>query len=1205
MDEEKLDPLLDLWEEKRRQKREPSAEEMCAGAPELLDAFKEKIARLKLFDSVFGDSPLLAEDICAAASEFCNGRYQVEVLHDQGGLGALYLARDTELGRTVIVKGERIDQQRSVEGHKHLINEAAITAQLEHPGIVPVYSYGQDKQQRPYYAMRLIRGSTLREAIRKYHGGESTDGNRSVAFQRLLRDFLSVCKTIEFAHSRGVLHRDIKPANIMVGRFGEVLVVDWGLAKHAAAVASEIGAADETIEPLSVPEPLKTRLGSIKGSPMYMSPEQAAGRTDEIGPASDIYGLGATLYELLIGEAPYQGTSSNEIVERVKQGAMRPPRQVKPEIPPALEAICLKAMQLDPRQRYSTTKQLAADVESFLADEAVSAHVESLADKARRWGRRHRTLVTSAVATLLVAMVTLGSMSGVLARRNKDLAAAKTVAESAEQAERARAAELERSLYANQMFTAGAAWREADVHRLRKVLAATKPQLRNIEWNLADRLSQRLPILPYQKYSRPIGEGRIDDIVFSPNGKWLISDESHIMPNGTATGGKHLLSPIDGAPKLAAGVGFLAFDPTGTKILRREAADKAKPTKQVRVSLVDIATGQKEWESEPIADDNLNMFSAGFVNSSSATQAMVAVIDNASKPASNAEFARITLLDAKTGRLLKTIDGDGIGNAAKMQLSPDGKMLALYRAGGETYTVPVLSTLTGKTLFTLTGHTGRVRDIAFSNDNRRIATGSDDSSIRIWDATNGATLSVLWGTRGPVSVVAFSPTGDRVAGGSSDGAIRIWNSVSGELLRTVPVDEAEILALAFTGDGSKLYFGGTDGVIQTIELNNIPGGEILRAPSEVSRVRLSPTGDAIATIVSGSTSQARVYDRATGKLRFEVELYDRNSKSAALYVEDVAFSPDGQTLAISGDNFLRMVNAKSGKQLWQRTGLEAPMAFAASGKQLVAVRRSRDLIQVIKEEQLFDQVHGNHARTIIEAAIKDPGFQHGFTYPDGKKLLLEILEKDTANKPLIAKATELMPSALVVLDTTGGKTVRALEGEPEIFFRLAIHPRGNQVAISEKSSIRIVDLATGKQLRTFKAPQQKTWSLSYSPDGQQLMTVGTQSQDPSLVRDSRATVVDVTNGNVLLMLSNDELRVQDAAYSPDGSRIVTCGADGSVRIYDARSADMLWLIAASKFPLYSVAISKNAEFLAASGGDPRSAATGETLYWNVSPLTKK
>ena len=339
-------------------------------------------------------------------------RFRILRFHREGGLGRVYLARDEELGRDVAVKEIRPDKASQADLRNRFVLEAEINGGLEHPGIVPVYSLGAHDDGRPFYAMRFVEGDSFKEAIDSYHKECPRPDPTAVEFRKLLGRFIDVCEAIAFAHSKGVLHRDLKPHNVMLGRFGETLLIDWGLAKATGCRESEnldaAGAA--TLVPPSSSGHAPT-LGAL-GSPLYMSPEQAAGEPGSLTPSTDVYGLGAILFALLTGEPPVDGKSTDEIVDQVRLGAIRLPRSLNPHIPRALEAVCVKALAPQPCDRYPSALALAEEVEHWLADEPVAAWREPLSGRARRWAKRHRTAMTGGAAAVLAGFI---GLLGVLA----------------------------------------------------------------------------------------------------------------------------------------------------------------------------------------------------------------------------------------------------------------------------------------------------------------------------------------------------------------------------------------------------------------------------------------------------------------------------------------------------------------------------------------------------------------------------------------------------------------------------------------------------------------------------------------------------------------------------------------------------------------------------------------------------------------------
>lgn len=372
-----------------------SIERLCLSSTELEDADPDRTRTYSVGSATSGGQ-----------------RFRVLRAHARGGIGEVMVAFDTELNREVALKQIQEKHASDRTTRARFVREAEITGGLEHPGIVPVYGLGAGPDGRPFYAMRLIKGNSLKEAIAQRTADESLKpdpGSRSLALRKLLRRFLDVCNAIDYAHRRGVLHRDLKPANVVVGKHGETLVVDWGLAKALGKAETDSVTDERVIVPSLAGGLTETLPGSAIGTPAYMSPEQAGGAIESLGLRSDVYSLGAILYAVLTGRAPFERTGVGDVLRAVQAGAFPAPRKLDATIDRALEAICLKAMALKPADRYGSARELGDEVERWMAGEPVAAYRERWTERARRWLKRHRTGVSAAMAAGAVAVLSLGA----------------------------------------------------------------------------------------------------------------------------------------------------------------------------------------------------------------------------------------------------------------------------------------------------------------------------------------------------------------------------------------------------------------------------------------------------------------------------------------------------------------------------------------------------------------------------------------------------------------------------------------------------------------------------------------------------------------------------------------------------------------------------------------------------------------------------
>lgn len=321
----------------------------------------------------------------------------------RGSFGEVHGARDTLLGREVAIKSLKAHFRDEEEILDRFLKEARGTAQLEHPNIMPVHEIGVSDEFGIYFTMKKIEGEDLKQILEKLDANPAFY-QTTYPLNGLLEIFLSVCNGMAFAHSRGVIHRDLKPANIMIGEFGEVLVLDWGLVKHLGTEESSGGAVQLHMDEFDVGS--QTLDGAVSGTPNYMAPEQAEGRIKDINFQSDIYSLGAIFYHILTYVPPFEKTQLRKLLENVKKGNFEPPRKRRPalKIPRELEAICLKAMSMQPINRYRSVEHFAQDIRNYIG------HFEVRAYKAPRWVRfwnmcKRNPVKSSVVAAVLVALL--------------------------------------------------------------------------------------------------------------------------------------------------------------------------------------------------------------------------------------------------------------------------------------------------------------------------------------------------------------------------------------------------------------------------------------------------------------------------------------------------------------------------------------------------------------------------------------------------------------------------------------------------------------------------------------------------------------------------------------------------------------------------------------------------------------------------------
>ena len=888
-----------------------------------------------------------ADDGGATASA---DRFRVLRPHARGGIGEVFLAFDQELHREVALKEIQSRHLRDESHRERFVREAEVTGGLEHPGIVPVYSLGHYGDGRPFYAMRFIRGDSLKEAIEKFHANRRTgvspviakagelpaeradvnaptvikpeapggwallpapaapqtpeDGQEcpssknpvsreqfaSVDFRKLLGRFIDVCQAIEYAHSRGVLHRDLKPGNIMLGKYGETLVVDWGLAKAAGKAERFADSEEATFVPSSGSGVEQTQQGSVVGTPSYMSPEQAAGKLDQLGPTTDVYSLGATLYHLLTGQPPFTaqprrpGTANapappklsvTELLRRVEHGDFPRPREIISHIPKPLEAICLKAMSLHPEDRYASSSALAEDIEYWLA-------------------------------------------------------------EASEEAARMR-----RLLYTAHMNLAQMAWENNQLARVLELLESHRPQedqddLRGFEWFYWDRKCHS-DLLTLHGHS-----GYVTNVAFSPDGNRLASasfDET--VKVGDATSGQMTLT-LKGHTGWVTSV---TFSPDGKRL--ESAGDDGT------VKVWDATSGQ----------EMLTLKAAYYDYDYHDCIHSVAFSPDGKRLVSGGSDCAVKVWDSTSGQEMLTLKGH-TDVVYCVVFSPDGKRLASASGDG---TVKVWDATSSQETLTLKGHADGISSVAFSPDGKWLASASSDQTVKVWNATSGQETLTLIGHTDSISSVAYSADGKRLASASADQTVKVWDVTNsqkqlrlkdrfwrrlGEWIRsttsgqksltlqamlTLTGHNGRVSSVAFSPDGTRLASAsgngsGTPGEPGEVKVWDATSGqEILTLKGHTDRVTsiaFSPDGKRLASASSDRT--VKVWDAASGQETLTLKGHNDG-------VGSVAFSPDGKRLASgSTDQTVKLWDVTSGQETLTLKGHVSGVAFSADGKRLVS-----------------------------------------------------------------------------------------------------------------------------------------------------------------------------------------------------------------------------------------------------------------------------
>jgi eukaryotic-like serine/threonine-protein kinase len=1053
----------------------------------------------------------------------------------RGGMGRVLEARDLRLGRQVAIK-ELLPKNRDIA--RRFEREARITARLQHPSIIHVYEAGVWQGGEPFYAMPVVPGQSLDKLVAEKH----TLAERLALLPRVI----AVADALAYAHDKNVIHRDLKPANVLVGDFGETVVIDWGLAK-------DLGAQTDPKESMTLPLRAtgeETVSGSVVGTPAYMPPEQARGG-DAVDQRADVYSLGALLYKVLTGHAPYQGATANEVIAQVKARPPVPLGEREPDTPPDLLAIVRKAMAREPSERYETASQLAKDLERFQTGQLVGAHRYTAGQLVRRWLRRHRIAVSVAVAAA-ISLAIVGAIS------------VRNVVEARDRAEARRVALLEER--GRSELAAGHAG-EALAYL---VGAAHAGYDASLGFALAEAI-------------RPF-DAEIAQLTRAP-GHVVVGtspDGTHIV---TVTGGGVELWTPSGKPVRALGVlpkpSVVAFDLTSTRVA--VGTDDG----EVEVWTLDgTIVAKLAAHTGPVLDLAFSIDGRLATAGADGDVHVWNLHDGTHKDAQckQADDTRVATSTHKPAVL--TVRFDELG------------LFAAY--GADDDSACIWNTFTGLEFTPLRGHRGAITAIRWSPDDSWVATASADGTARIWSPIYGKTIVKPLQHDQPVAALEVSPDGSRIVTGDTAGQVAIWTvptrlpsgddgddiadhdaplrlaphggrivtvafSADGELVATGAEDWQATVSLAHTGQtfatfehadtvssvafadgGRKLVTGSRDGTSRIWDVDRIKP-RVYSFDSPVKGLAVSSRG-----VVAATRADSVV----------EIVEPKRDSLTGPLYgsVFAAAFTPDGSTLITGGeDGYLiawsmssreapvrlehaeapvrvmvaspdgqHVATAGGGAQLWSlatRKAITLPtgdekvlaLAYTPSGDLLAGGTKSGALI-------LWNASGAVIARRALHIPIIALAFSN-----DGKKLAVGS----------VAAARVFAVDDLSIA-TTPRTSIEGARGE----IRATVFACGGQclVTANDLGTVDIWDADTGKPLETHDVHAGAVTGLALSPDGKKVWvaTEGKTVTDWNVEVETRgAAALDrFMRAHVPWRLGTDDVAVrregdQDDQHRPD------------------------------------------------------------------------
>lgn len=915
--------------------------------------YRERLERLLKVHALLreGDEPSATPDRLA--------HYELIEELGRGGMGVVYKARDTKLGRLVALKVLLAGEFADLHEQARFEHEARAVAHLQHPSIVQIYESGEVAGRR-FLAFELIDGPNLATLIRQARW-PAVGVEVPQAAAELLR---TVAQAVHYAHQCGIVHRDLKPANILLTPDGTPKVADFGLARPLEAQGA-------------------TRTGAVVGTPNYMAPEQVRGESNQVGPAADVYALGAILYELLVGEPPFGHAGSFDTLARIVAEPPVSPLRIQPRMPRDLATICLVCLEKEPSRRYRDAAALAEDLQRFLRGEPIAARPASLGRRLAKWARRRPALAALVVVSGLATAALLAGSLVHNARLTRALDQAETLRKEAEvmqkRAERQTneiGYQLDRSqrgMYALQLAQVQTLV-ERDPGRALELLEdplICRPELRDFTWHYFRNLCDRA--------QRTISDyGHVHGLAYSPDGKYLagaygarVPGEPQFEPGWVRVWGLndnanrytvdahhaslHAVAFLpDSNTIVAAGGGrkdnkafgeVIAWDSLKSKELG-QLSEGLKPILSLGVQpdgKVVVGSGEGTLRTWTIGSDKPEWF--GTVSSARAfallPEGRIAVAGNGRE---------LSLWDLASKKKLGTLGPVSV-SISRLAASPSGKLLA---AADGDHAIALFDVPAEKQIARLVGHTNQPKSLAFSPDETWLASAADDYTVKLWDTQRHTAITTLKGHRRPVLSVAIAPDGKQLATGDAEGTIKLWSPRPIESPTLVDSEQPRVLCAAASPDGKWLA---TSGMNPKVRLWSLETGKIAytleghKAP--VRALAFSKTG-LLATASEDRT--VMIWNVETQQLLHTLTGYDH-------FVTGLAISPDDRLLATGGlERSIRLWNLADGSQYGEPIELNREinsLGFSPVGNYLFASCDNNATVLDVQTLQVVKELPGS------------------------------------------------------------------------------------------------------------------------------------------------------------------------------------------------------------------------------------------------------